>query len=382
MSLDFNWALLADGVEASKLKATLNEYLRQVDRPPFVGELEVTSLDFGTIPPHVEILDITDPMDEFYLPDGAWLPAYEPTASSSGAGRSSTGPASAGTLLDASRAAVEPLQTSRADPSPAGTGVSATAPLDRSLPSSSTLAAAAAAPATTTPRGGSSRLSTSYGPPSSWASPPPLSALYSTQHIASLKRSTDVQVDVLVEYAGNLTLGISTELIINQPTPNFMSMPITLTLKGFRFRGRAILAYLGDRVNFCFQEPDPIPGSHVPASILSEVFIESVIGDAGKQVHRSIEIEKFIVDMFRKGIDEYLVFPNYHSVDLMRPYDAAVATGPSSPPLQSPITPGYPGMPGAAYTASVPSVPGVGVAATSLPGPSPVRFRGHGQHPR
>jgi hypothetical protein len=40
-------------------------------------------------------------------------------------------------------------------------------------------------------------------------------------------------------------------------------------------------------------------------------------------VLKNIEkIEKFVVDTIRRGIDEYLVFPAYHSLDLIRPYDA------------------------------------------------------------
>ncbi|KAJ3090036.1 Mitochondrial distribution and morphology protein 12, partial [Quaeritorhiza haematococci] len=65
-----------------------------------------------------------------------------------------------------------------------------------------------------------------------------------------------VQLELRIHYTGNMKLTIATELIVNQPTPAFMVLPLTVTLSGFGFRGLAIIAYLGDRINFCFKEPE------------------------------------------------------------------------------------------------------------------------------
>jgi hypothetical protein len=47
----------------------------------------------------------------------------------------------------------------------------------------------------------------------------------------------DVQLEVAVRYKGNMMLKIATELIINQPTENFMTLPMTLTLTSLTFSG-------------------------------------------------------------------------------------------------------------------------------------------------
>jgi len=79
MSLDINWSLLslpsqspispssanssstteADFL-ASSLIASLNQTLIKTPRPSFIGPIHITSLDFGTTPPDIEIRDIRD----------------------------------------------------------------------------------------------------------------------------------------------------------------------------------------------------------------------------------------------------------------------------------------------------------------------------------
>lgn len=46
-----------------------------------------------------------------------------------------------------------------------------------------------------------------------------------------------VQIDLDIEYHGNLRLTLSTELIINHPTPNFLILPVRMTLTGFFVKG-------------------------------------------------------------------------------------------------------------------------------------------------
>lgn len=47
----------------------------------------------------------------------------------------------------------------------------------------------------------------------------------------------DVQLEIAIRYKGNMSLKIATELIINQPTTNFMTLPMTLTLTSLSFSG-------------------------------------------------------------------------------------------------------------------------------------------------
>ena len=99
------------------------------------------------------------------------------------------------------------------------------------------------------------------------------------------KHDTDAQLDLSIKYHGNMRLAISTELIVNQPTPAFMVLPLTLILTGFSFEGwwlyymavqarlltlvslfffwnynsliaTAMIAYLGNAIHFCLKEPE------------------------------------------------------------------------------------------------------------------------------
>jgi len=50
----------------------------------------------------------------------------------------------------------------------------------------------------------------------------------------------DIQVELDVVYRGNLKLTVSTALILNKPTPAFMTLPIKLALKGISFKGNEL----------------------------------------------------------------------------------------------------------------------------------------------
>jgi distribution and morphology protein 12 len=50
-------------------------------------------------------------------------------------------------------------------------------------------------------------------------------------------RNDQIQVDVLINYEGNLRLTISTELLINQPTPAFLILPIRMRITKLHING-------------------------------------------------------------------------------------------------------------------------------------------------
>ncbi|KAI9099490.1 hypothetical protein DFS34DRAFT_713929 [Phlyctochytrium arcticum] len=259
MSFLINWDLLAEGVEAEGLRGFLNSRFQEIERPPFLGPCEVTELDFGDIPPDIIIQDICDPSPEFYLPDDidSWqhsIPPFSDDASAS---------------------------TPRSDLSWDG-GYGYTGALGVG--------------------GGGAGSAT------------PLSDHeLALQYAESMRRESDAQVEVEIAYKGSMRLAISTELIVNQPTPAFMVLPLTLTLTGFHFTATAIVAYLGDRVNFCFKEAD------TGAALLRDVSIDSEVGDRHKQVLKNVgKIERFIVDQLRKVIQDFLVFPNHQTINLLR----------------------------------------------------------------
>ncbi|KAI9004096.1 hypothetical protein BC832DRAFT_600216 [Gaertneriomyces semiglobifer] len=252
MSFLINWELLSDGVEADRLREFLNARFQEIERPAFLGPLSVTELDFGDIPPEIAIVDICDPAPEFYLPDDDASETWE-REESIGVLESEIGEGTSDAM---------------------------------------------------------SSLSSAYRPSS-------LSdEEIAMQYASNMRRESDAQVEVEVIYKGNMRLAISTELIVNQPTPAFMVLPLTLTLTGFHFTATAIIAYLGDHMNFCFKEPN------AGSAILHDLSIDSEVGDKHKQILKNVgRIEKFIVEQLRKVIQDYLVLPNYQSLSLIHEGD-------------------------------------------------------------
>ncbi|OMJ25378.1 Mitochondrial distribution and morphology protein 12 [Smittium culicis] len=68
MSFDIHWSKM-DSRIASTIQNKLNEYFSNLSqKPSVIGDIKVTQLNLGNQPPQVELLDITPPFTEFYLP--------------------------------------------------------------------------------------------------------------------------------------------------------------------------------------------------------------------------------------------------------------------------------------------------------------------------
>ncbi|RKO96830.1 hypothetical protein CAUPRSCDRAFT_2974, partial [Caulochytrium protostelioides] len=161
--------------------------------------------------------------------------------------------------------------------------------------------------------GRAQRLATA-GHPGIDPSDPPDSLWTAPPHLAGApypRGENDVQVQLRLSYSGNFRLTLESELVIDQPTPRFIVLPITLRLTGFGFAADALVAYMGDHINFCIQEPPD------ETSLLQHIHIESEIGEAGRNVLKNVaQIEAFVVTTVRDFVDDFFVFPNYYSLDL------------------------------------------------------------------
>ncbi|KAJ1959078.1 Mitochondrial distribution and morphology protein 12, partial [Dispira parvispora] len=65
MSFELFWDKL-DSTVARTVQEKLNKRFKTMTKPDIIGDLEIADLDFGSVAPQVEILDITDPFPEFY----------------------------------------------------------------------------------------------------------------------------------------------------------------------------------------------------------------------------------------------------------------------------------------------------------------------------
>ncbi|RIA88426.1 hypothetical protein C1645_826346 [Glomus cerebriforme] len=363
MSFDIFWDKL-DKQVAQKVQDIINEQFQNSNnKPSFIGDIEISEFDFGTIPPSVEIIDVTDPFPEFYLPDNAVVDVdvksdfVESGRNGSGAGsgvRNGSGGVGAGvgTGIGTERERTRESVLSGGQQTPNNTASSSfsrsnsihnnhnnsnnnsnnnnnnRSPLFTSTPivtpSSSSVFSDPSIDYLNYQGQQQQRLQEQAR-----SNGIPLNlnrdynhqiddqiqfdeSLNSEEEEVSLKQDTDAQIHIAISYKGNMKMTVSTELYMNYPSLMFMSLPVRLNITGFEFSATAVVAYLRNRINFCFLEP-----KDSEESPLKEVHIESEIGDIEKQVLKNVgKLEKFIVDQLRKIIDEDFVFPSYHSIEL------------------------------------------------------------------
>ncbi|KAF8901276.1 hypothetical protein CPB85DRAFT_1323925 [Mucidula mucida] len=242
MSIDLDWCKL-DASLSSKLVSILNRQLASTARPSFIGPVEVTSLEFGSTSPDVELVDLADIYRDFMEDDDddeeedfEWV----------------------------SRRGAHPPELY--------------APLHAPIPGPSML------------------------------------------HFN-------------ISWHSDLRITLTTSLLINYPSPMFMSLPIKLSVTGLIFTGQVAVAYEGERrrVHLCVLDemdpygPHPHPKTPSPdidakpppvgQRLLPSIFIESEIGQADKHVLKNVtRVERFIQDVIRKTVEEELVFPNFHTL--------------------------------------------------------------------
>jgi mitochondrial distribution and morphology protein 12 len=168
----------------------------------------------------------------------------------------------------------------------------------------------------------------------------------------------NLQLHFHINWQSNLKITLTTSLLINYPSPMFMSLPIKLSIIGLIFSGEIAVAYEGERkrVHLCILDdldpygpvgdrpklsgtgtavetippelndddlllglsgvpsrpPKPLP---IGQRLLPSIFIESEIGQADKHVLKNVSrVERFIQDVIRKTVEEELVFPNFHTL--------------------------------------------------------------------
>ncbi|KDR73694.1 hypothetical protein GALMADRAFT_72361 [Galerina marginata CBS 339.88] len=253
MSIDLEWIKL-DSSFASYLVDVLNRQLGNAERPSFIGPVEVTSLEFGSVAPDVELVDLRDIYRDFLEDDD--------DESDRGPVKVTEGAEDEEGFEWVSRRAVG-REESLADPS---------LPTSEDQPS----------------------------PPEPPQNPHP-----------------NLQLHLHIDWHSNLRITLTTSLLINYPSPMFMSLPIKLSVTGLVFNGEVAIAYEGERkrVHLCILDDLDPYGPAVGQRLLPSIYIESEIGQADKHVLKNVtRVERFIQDVIRKTIEEELVFPNFHTL--------------------------------------------------------------------
>ncbi|GBE81862.1 Mitochondrial distribution and morphology protein [Sparassis crispa] len=381
MSIDLEWQKL-DPSLASSLVDVLNKQLASTPRPSFIGPIEVTSFEFGSTIPDVELVDLRDIYRDFLEDDEdadadedpvkvsqwaeedggfEWVPrratrengladdgpAYHllPPHMRYGRAMAATDMFASTPSLRSPRDIWNPAFTSLADlrstypaPSLYASAMSSAPSISRSNPNFK--------PAQANSQQHSSQDANEKLP----ESPRPASA----PEPPTQPTQPNLQMHLHITWNSNLRLTLTTSLLINYPSPMFMSLPIKLSVTGLLFTGEVVVAYEGARrrVHLCIlDELDPYsplavgrvkrdtppaagtptdadddtPGSAMPARtgkplpigqrLLPSIYIESEIGQADKHVLKNVtRVERFIQDVIRKTVEEELVFPNFHTL--------------------------------------------------------------------
>lgn len=397
--MDLEWDKL-DSSLASSLVDVLNRQLANTKRPSFIGPIEVTSFDFGTASPNVELVDLRDIYRDFLEDDEdiddidrepikvteggeddegfEWvsrkaaraqsvseeIPEYHllPPHMRYGRGRSQDRYASTPSL-HSPRDMWNPAMMSLADLRPTYPYSSGYAspiygrPQSMVRPFTGTL--------------GMERQSSFPIPLATKATSLPPSPSPPIEDVLPKPANThpNLQVHMHITWHSNLRLTFTTSLLINYPSPMFMSLPIKLSVTGLLFEGEIAVAYEGERrrVHLCVLDdldpycplagdrPKRSPGTGTPNSsgeaspeneeettanmslsmsggpprtkplpvgqrLLPSILIESEIGQADKHVLKNVtRVERFIQDVIRKTVEEELVFPNFHTLVLPDP---------------------------------------------------------------
>ena len=391
MSIDLEWGKL-DSSLANYVVEVLNRQLGNVERPSFIGPIEVTSLDFGSAVPDVELVDLRDIYRDFLedededldrgpvkVTEGAEDEDFE-WVSRRAVGREETlayqhlpphvrygrgGPADFFATMSAVRSTVslspslDQLTPNFAEYRPPSQPLWQSVPMYRS-PTPSTPFTAGLFRHDYTPTVDDeihSKLTESLSYDSQGGpSPPGLEQQSKTQPVpiseAPQNPHPNLQLHLRIDWNSNLRITLTTSLLINYPSPMFMSLPIKISITGLVFDGEIAVAYEGERrrVHLCIlddldpygpatdrpkREPalsshtppeldDESPISNIPRSskpqpigqrLLPSIFIESEIGQADKHVLKNVtRVERFIQDVIRKTVEEELVFPNFHTL--------------------------------------------------------------------
>ncbi|KAF8808986.1 hypothetical protein BYT27DRAFT_7095303 [Phlegmacium glaucopus] len=313
MSIDLEWSKL-DASLATYLVQVLNRQLGNAERPSFIGPVEVTSLDFGSTSPDVELVDLRDIYRDFLEEDD-----------------------------DLDRGPIK--VTEGASDEEAFEWVSR-----RAVGREESLAYQHLPPHIRYGRSGPTDLFETL--PSLHLPLPPSPKKPQQEEQPPQNPHPNLQLHLHINWHSNLRITLTTSLLINYPSPMFMSLPIKLSVTGLVFSGELAVAYEGERrrVHLCILDDldpygpagdrakrdsashtppelldDESPTSSVPSHpskplpigqrLLPSIFIESEIGQADKHVLKNVtRIERFIQDVIRKTVEEELVFPNFHTL--------------------------------------------------------------------
>ncbi|KAH8117087.1 hypothetical protein DFH11DRAFT_1151611 [Phellopilus nigrolimitatus] len=370
MSLDLAWDKL-DASLATRLVDILNKQFATVARPSFIGPVEITAIDFGTVCPDIEVVDMRDIYRDFLeddeddaLDSASQVPARGEdfgVAVGEGQGLGDEEEYEWVSRRETQRAYAQEAPAYHHLPPHLRYGRGPSSEMLSSLPGlhssrdlwgGGIMGMGMSVPNLADLRPGFTPLQRMPGvgiASSMYAMrtpSDPLTPAAGLQYDSSLDATPESQLHLRILHHSDMRLSLTTSLLINYPSPMFMALPIKLSVTGFEFNGEVVVAYEGqrERVHFCIlddldpygpaadrpkrdsdasstSEPDESPRARgtkplpVGQRLFPSIFIESEIGQADKHLLKNVtRVERFIQDVIRKTVEDELVFPNFHTL--------------------------------------------------------------------
>lgn len=157
------------------------------------------------------------------------------------------------------------------------------------------------------------------------------------------KSDNDIQFIAEIKYQGDLQLEINVNLLVNYPSPNFITLPIKLHVTDLNIHSIVAIAYLSNSVFLSFLcdiddnnsmdyfntnhgTNNPSGGNFVEyfsggqqerIDIIKRVRIESEIGEVEQNVLRNVgKVEKFLVEQLRTILRDEVAWPSWICLDM------------------------------------------------------------------
>ncbi|CAX40658.1 mitochondrial inheritance complex (MDM12/MDM10/MMM1) subunit, putative [Candida dubliniensis CD36] len=385
MSFDINWnQLTIDDTINQSIKEFLDQQFKKISLPSFISNLSVTDFNLGEIPPEITIRHIGDPFEEFYE-DEDNLGATNETNHNLNDERSTMGKSQENGIHkdnaynsqnfddddDDDEGVDEDDDDDEYDDHDLGTineGISLLNFNDSSTTPSGNSFGGSIAPLPPPPlnpsRDSFHSILHPYGVNSiigatGAGSETPTNILnqnYLSSRVLpkiSVKQKqphhddNDIQLIVEINYKGDMHINLLVNLLVNYPSPNFISLPIKLHITDIVIHSIATIAYLKKSVylSFLCDVDDAFPdfdsnnNAQTPTSttggnfvdyysndaainkeridIVKKIKIESEIGEVENNILRNVgKVEKFLVEQLRNILRDEIAWPSWICIDM------------------------------------------------------------------
>lgn len=371
MSFDINWnKLIEDNDISDSIKDFLDEQFKKIELPSYIADLSVTDFSLGDTPPEIIIRHIGDPFESFYEEDDDYSATKSPMHKyelNQGDQEREEDDDVSSISDDVTNHGIKMKNTNNTTIINDSIPLRLSTPpiLNRSQTSSDSIQLII---------GGNNQLnymqnynmnnivgfvkqdnqlnSKSNSSSNLTGRETPIDILKANHEYkfqinkrkSTTRSENDIQLISEINYFGNLQMEITAKLLVNYPSPNFISLPVKLHVTDLVIHLIAAIAYLKNSVFFSFlcdindsnseyfSNPESThglssggnfveyvngPNHNERIDIIKKVKIESEIGEVENNVLRNVgKVERFLTDQLRRILRDEIAWPSWVCFDL------------------------------------------------------------------